>query len=230
MKWRALSKTASFHILLKKNRETPKWCHFERHCSLSSSPRRIENRGRRRIYSPVFSDISPLPLSPKHQKDVDHSHLHKLWPVAYHGAVKKQRGRAPLSDFLGWLYSGHPCLSPLCFTYKYRGGSTKGRDKKRERVERPKERKKKDPKRKKEQKNKEEERKRRRYIKKNKAENIGDEEEEPPPLPPPLPPAVAVFPGKNSVPLSFAFVYSLAIQDVHGAHLCKRGKLVTVLI
>jgi hypothetical protein len=50
--------------------------------------------------------------------------------VAYHGAVKKQRVRAPLAVFLGRLHSGRPCLSPLYFTYKYIGGEHKRRDKK----------------------------------------------------------------------------------------------------
>jgi len=31
-------------------------------------------------------------------------------------------------------------------------------------------------------------------------------------------------PGKNSAPFSFAFFSSLAMQDVHGARLCRQGE------
>jgi len=34
-------------------KKSPKRCRFERHCSLSSSPGRVENRGIRKFCSPV---------------------------------------------------------------------------------------------------------------------------------------------------------------------------------
>jgi len=61
---------APFHALLVKKKNS-KRCGFERHCSLSSFPGCAENRGRRRFCSPFFTNISPLPLSPKTQKDAD---------------------------------------------------------------------------------------------------------------------------------------------------------------
>jgi len=73
-----LNKTARFGkndaislLFTQKKERSLKRCRFKRHCRLSSSPRRTENRGRRRFCSPVFTDISPLPLSPKTQKDAD---------------------------------------------------------------------------------------------------------------------------------------------------------------
>jgi len=113
MKRHVLSKTAPFHTLLKK---IPKRCRFERHYNLSSSPGRAENRGKRKFCSPVFTNVYPLPLSPKHQKDADHSHLHKLLPVAYHRAVKKIEGTCLSVGFFGAAAQWPPLtLSPLFY-------------------------------------------------------------------------------------------------------------------
>jgi hypothetical protein len=57
MKQRVLAKTMPFHTLLKK-KESLKRCRFEQHYSLSSSPGRAENRGRKKFCSPVFTDFS----------------------------------------------------------------------------------------------------------------------------------------------------------------------------
>jgi len=121
MKRRVLFKTTPFHTLLKKS---PKQCRFKRHCSLSSSPEHAENRGRRRFYSPVFTDISPLPLSPKTQKDADPS-----TPLAWilTGGLpwmKKQRGQAIVGARppcpVPWPDRGR-AFSPPFSAYKYRG-------------------------------------------------------------------------------------------------------------
>jgi len=106
MKRRVLSKTALFHALFIKKEKSPKRCRFERHYNLFSSPGRAENRGRRRFCSPVFSDISPLPLSPKTQKDADPSTPTCLntdqWPTK----DEKTEGTSPQ------VAPVHPTLSP----------------------------------------------------------------------------------------------------------------------
>jgi hypothetical protein len=106
MKRRVLSKTALFHALFIKKEKSPKRCRFERHYNLFSSPGRAENRGRRRFCSPVFSDISPLPLSPKTQKDADPSTPTCLntdqWPTKDEKAEGTSPQVAPV----------HPTLSP----------------------------------------------------------------------------------------------------------------------
>ena len=123
MKRRVLSKTISY-IVQKKKEGIPKLCHFEQHYSLSSS------LGEEESFVPLFSptfllSLSLSPLNIKKMPTIATCINSDSWPTT--GQWKKQKGRAPLSVFCGC-----PCLSPLYFTYKYRGGEHKSTTKKKQ--------------------------------------------------------------------------------------------------
>jgi len=92
MKRRVLGKTVSFHTFQKRKKKT-KRCRFERHHKSSSSLGRVENRGRRRLFSPAL----PAPFFSETTKKTPT----KLTTCLPHGG---RTGDAPL----GRLHSGRP--------------------------------------------------------------------------------------------------------------------------
>jgi len=61
-KWNNVFCPKRHHFMHYSRKKSPKRYHFERHCSLSSSPGRVENRGRRK-FVPLFSPTFLLSLS-----------------------------------------------------------------------------------------------------------------------------------------------------------------------
>jgi len=124
------------HWLKKKG---PKRCCFERHCGSSSSPGRVR-QGKKKIFSPT-SLLSLSLLNIKKMPTIATYITSDLWPTTGHW--KKEETCPSGSHGAAAQWPPQPFLS-LVFTYKYMG-----ENRKKEMVERPKERKKKDPKRKK---------------------------------------------------------------------------------
>ena len=110
MKRRVLAKTTPFHTLLKKN---PKQSRFERHYSLYSSPGRAENRGIRKLCSPVSHRL----LFPRGPKKTPKKHLTCLntdrWPTTN---AKKQRGQT-----LRWRWGSCTEAAPTALPYPLTG-------------------------------------------------------------------------------------------------------------
>jgi hypothetical protein len=142
--------------------------------------------------------------------------------VASH-VLEKWRRRAS-SGNRGRQHSGHPGLSlPSVFTDKYKGREHKKRGQKR--AGRPKEKKKKEKKKRENglkterKKRREKQRKKKKNTEKGRRQTAAwNHRHRWPSL------TTEASPGKPSTFFSFAFISSLAMQDVHGARLCRRGE------
>jgi len=138
MKRHVLFKTTPFHTLFIK-KKSPERCRFDGTVGLLL-PLDAWGRGRGRIFLPCFS---PLPLSPKSQKDADTTS-----PLVCH-VMEEGRGRTPWAVRGGCTMAAPPTYPldrgsrgssppPFCFTYKYKGGKLRKKGQKKEKREREK--------------------------------------------------------------------------------------------
>jgi len=194
---------------------------FWRHCGSPSSPGRAKQGKKKKIF---FSSITAISLF---KKTPTPPPLARSFP-----RVREEGGDVFLGQFLGRQHSGHPNHVPPLFLPIKTGGPRKKRrrreeeteQKKKERGERLKERKKKKKtwrgRKKRKTERKEEKEKHKGGVATNTA-TAGTT-------------ATAghhwrlrlyfTSPRKNSALFLLAFISSLAMQDVHGARLCRNGE------